>query len=123
MIKKYQGTDKYLLSQFEKVKVLKGADVVELPSWDVVHFISFKSGQYSSNEVDQIRLAQKKKYLINSIFGNFELMKWCRANLIEGCTTFPFEELTDHLKPPLVLSGKIYQIKSNFENNMTGCTK
>ena len=41
VIQKYQVTNKGLLSQFENVKVIKGADVVEVNSWAVRNLPSF----------------------------------------------------------------------------------
>ena len=38
LIQKYQCTKKCLLSQFENFEVLKGTDVVEVPSWTVGSF-------------------------------------------------------------------------------------
>ena len=39
-----------------------------------------------------------------------------------GSTKNPFEEEIDHSKIPQFLSGKLAQLKINFENNMLGWT-
>ena len=76
LIQKYQGTDESLLCQFEKLEVVKGTDVVEVPSWNMRSFPPFKSNQDSPNKVEWRGLAQKKKNLMNSIFGHFYLIFW-----------------------------------------------
>ena len=52
---------------------------------------SFKSFQEDPNEGERKGLAQKKKNLINFIFGCFELMLLWEAKEISGSTTYPFE--------------------------------
>ena len=42
-------------------------NMVEVPSREVTTFPSFKSIQYSPNKVEQGRLAQNKKNIMNSI--------------------------------------------------------
>ena len=97
-IQNYQFTDKGLLCQFENFEVVKGTDVVEVPSWDVRNFLSFKSIQVSPNAFEQRGLDQNNKNIMNSIFCNFYLMMWWEYNSIEGYYAYPFEEVTYHSK-------------------------
>ena len=112
-----------MLCQFEKFELIKGREVFKFPSWDVRHFLSLKSRKNHPNEFEQKRLAQNKNNIMLSIFGNFDLMLWWKANAISGSTTYPFEEEIDHSKIPQVLSGKLDQLNINFENNIPGTTK
>ena len=97
--------------------------MVEVTLWNMHNLPSFKSSQYSPNEVEQRGLVQKNNNLMHYIFGRFEIMQWWEAKAREGYTPRPFEEVTDHSKSPLVLIANISQPKRNFENNMPSCTK
>ena len=95
----------------------------QVTSWAVIHFPSFNNFQNNPNEVELKGLAQKKKNFMLYIFGHFGLMIWWEAKARSGNPTYPFEEETNHFKIPQVLSGKLAQLKINFEKNMPGCTK
>ena len=45
LIQKYQDSDEALVCNFEKVKAIKRMDVVQVPSWSMRNFLSFKSSQ------------------------------------------------------------------------------
>ena len=77
-----------------------------MPLWSVIHFPSFNSLQWHTNEVERKGLAKNIKNLMLSIFGNFELMMWWETKARSGPTTYPFEEEIDHSKIAKVLSGK-----------------
>ena len=87
LIQKYQGYDKALLCKFVKVEVLKGADVVQVKSWAVINFSSFKIFQDDPTENEHRGLAQKNNNLLNPIFCHFDLIMWLEANIIEGSYT------------------------------------
>ena len=123
LIQNYQGSNEDFLYQFVKVEVIKGMYVVQVLSWAVRNFSSFKSCQYYPNEYERRGLEKKKKNILSSIFDHFDLMLWWKYNVREGSYVYPFEEETDYSKIPLVLSGKISQLKINSEKNMPGCTK
>ena len=58
------------------IEIYKDRNVVEVLAWNMPNFSSFKSTQDSPNEVEQRDLLQKKKNLMSSIFGHFDLMQW-----------------------------------------------
>ena len=122
LIQKYQGSEEALLCELPKVKLIKGGEMFQVPSCSVSHLPSFKIWQEHPNEVERKGLEQKKKNLMLSIFGHFDLMVWWKAKEIPGFTTYPFEEETDHSKIK-VLSGKLDQLKIKFEKNMPGKTR
>ena len=76
LIQKYEGSEEALFYEFEKFELIKGGEVFQVPSWDVSHFASFKSCQEHPDEVERKGLSQKKKNLMFSIFGHFDLMMW-----------------------------------------------
>ena len=86
-------------------------------------FPSLKSSRDSPNKFEWIGLAQKNKNVMNAIFGHFDLMQWREAKAREGSNPYPFEEVTDCSKIPLILVVKILQLKRNFKNNMPGSTE
>ena len=91
LIQKYQGSDKSLLCQFSGVECIKGMEVFQVPSLAVSHFPPFNIFQDHPNKVERKGLEQKKKNLMNYIFGNFDLMMWWEAKARSGTTTWPFE--------------------------------
>ena len=50
----------------------------------------------------------------------FDLIMWWEAKVRSGSTKYPFKEEIDHSKIPQLLSGKLAQLKTHFENNMPG---
>ena len=114
LIQKYQGSGKDLLCQFLKVGVLKSTDVVQVPLWSLINFRYFNSFQDEPSEVERRVLVQNNKNILDYIFGRFNLMLWWEDKVIEGSYVYPFKEETYHSKTPLVLSGNLAQIKTNF---------
>ena len=97
--------------------------MVQVPSWVVRNFPSFNIFLDDPNEGERKGLVQKKKNLVDYIFGDFDIMMWWEFMAREGSTAYPFEEVTDRSKIPLVLSVKLAQLKTKFEWNITGCTR
>ena len=104
-----------LLCEFSKVELIKGGEVFQVPSWDVRYFASFKIFQEHPNEVERKGLAHKKKNLMLSIFGQFDLMMWWEAKVRSYTTSYQFEEETDHSKTPQLLLVKLAQLNINSE--------
>ena len=119
LIQKYQVSEEDLLCDFSKVELM----VFQVTSWTVIHSASFKSCQDISNEVKRKGLVHKKKNLMLSIFGHFDLMMWWESKAISGSTVSLFEGETDHYKIPQVLLIKLAQLNIKFENDMRGTPK
>ena len=92
-------------------------NVVEVTSWEVANFPSFKSIQYSLNEVERMGLVHNQDNIMNSIFVHFDLMQLWEVKANEGSTSYPFEEVTYDSKIPLFLTGNILQLNRSLKKN------
>ena len=67
-IHEYQGSEEYVLCEFEKVRLIKCGEVFQVTSWAVIHFPSFNNFQNNPNEVELKGLAQKKNNIIDNTY-------------------------------------------------------